>query len=126
MKPPAIESAVQTTPPMTIAATMPLVPDNPMLTSTSDESMSVMSVMPDTGLEPTIAMAFAATVVKRNDMTKTIASATSVCIQLPSMPNWKNTSVATRVAIRIDIMVRIFKSRCVRTSSVAVRLPPSS
>ena len=38
--------------------------------------------MPDTGLEPTIAMAFAATVVNKKAMTKTMSSATMVCIQL--------------------------------------------
>ena len=82
-----------------------------------------MSVMPDTGFVPTMAMALAATVVKRKAITKTIASATSVCAQLPSTPNWKKTSSAASVAITTVRISRIVRSRCVRT---AVFLPPSS
>ena len=52
-KPPAIESAVHTTPPITIAATMPDVPLRPIATKIADAIISVISVMPDTGLEPT-------------------------------------------------------------------------
>ena len=45
MKPPAMESAVHTTPPIIMAAVMPLVPLNPALTSTSEVRMSVISVI---------------------------------------------------------------------------------
>ena len=62
MKAPAIESAVHTTPPIIIAAVIPPVPVRPALTSTSELRISVISVMPDTGFVPTIAIAFAATV----------------------------------------------------------------
>ncbi len=44
--------------------------------------MSVISVMPDTGLDPTMAMALAATVVKRNEMIKTSSSEMTVKSQL--------------------------------------------
>ena len=44
----------------------------------SEARMRVINVIPETGLEPTMAMAFAATVVKRNAMTKTMMRATMV------------------------------------------------
>ena len=47
-----------------------------MLTRMSELRISVMRVIPETGFEPTMAIAFAATVVKRNEMTKTISIAT--------------------------------------------------
>ena len=50
MKPPAVERAVQTTPPIISAAVMPAVPFEPMLTSTSEARISVMRVIPETGL----------------------------------------------------------------------------
>ena len=74
MNEPPTESAVQTTPPMSIAATIPALPLRPTATRTSEVMMRVMMVMPLTGLEPTIAMALAATVVKRNEITATISS----------------------------------------------------
>ena len=61
-----MESAVQTTPPITRAATIPEVPVSPTATIISDAKISVIRVIPETGLVPTMAMAFAATVVKRN------------------------------------------------------------
>ena len=70
-------------------AIMPLVPLNPALTSTREARINVISVIPDTGFDPTMAMAFAATVVNRNEMINTIRIATSVWNQLPNTPNWK-------------------------------------
>ena len=72
IKPPAIARAVQTTPPIIIAAVMPPVPVSPALTSTRELRISVIKVIPETGLVPTMAIALAATVVNRNAMTKTI------------------------------------------------------
>ena len=63
-----MERAVQTTPPMTIEATMPEVPLKPMPTKIADAMMRVIRVIPDTGFEPTMAMALAATVVNRKAM----------------------------------------------------------
>ena len=110
---------------MTSAAVMPVVPLSPTLTSTSDERMSVMSVMPDTGFVPTMAMALAATVVKRNEMTKTISSAVTDCTQPSSRPKWKKTKTASSVATRIVSTRFIVRSRCVRcVSPPPVVLPP--
>ena len=71
MKPPAMESAVQTTPPIIRADTMPAGPFNPTATKMMEARINVMSVMPDTGFVPTIAIAFAATVVNRKAITPT-------------------------------------------------------
>ena len=83
MKPPAIERAVHTTPPITNAATMPVAPFSPTATITTDARIRVISVMPDTGLVPTMAMALAATVVNRNEMPATRMMPTTVCSKLP-------------------------------------------
>ncbi len=115
MKPPAIDRAVHTTPPMMSAAVMPSAPLSPMLASTSELMMRVMSVMPDTGLVPTMAMALAATVVKRNAMTNTIRSATTLWNPLPSRPKRKNTNEVSSAAMRTDRMSFIGRSRCVRS-----------
>ena len=85
MKLPELASAVQTTPPMISAATMPPVPFRPTATMMTDERIRVMSVMPDTGLLPTMAMALAATVVKRKAMTATMRMPTTLNSRLPSM-----------------------------------------
>ena len=78
-----MESAVQTTPPITNEATMPEGPFNPTATITTDARINVIRVMPDTGLVPTIAIALAATVVNRNEIPATSRMATSVCTRLP-------------------------------------------
>ena len=110
---------------MISAAVMPVVPLSPTLTNTSDERISVISVMPDTGFVPTMAMALAATVVKRNEMTKTIRMAVTDCTQPSSSPKWKKTKIETSVAIRIVRMRFIVRSRCVRSVAAAwVLLPP--
>ena len=83
MKPPAIESAVHTTPPITSAATMPEGPFRPTATITTEARISVINVIPDTGLVPTIAIALAATVVNRKEMPATRTIATNVCSRLP-------------------------------------------
>ena len=109
-----------------MAAVMPLVPLNPALTSTSEVRMSVISVMPDTGLDPTMAMALAATVVKRNEMIKTSSSEMTVKSQLCNTPNWKKKSTATSTAISTDRMVFMGRSRSVRSRVSTFFLPLSS
>jgi DNA modification methylase len=52
--------------------------------------MSVIRVIPLTGLEPTIAIALAATVVKRKAMTPTISTPTTACQILSTTPSAKN------------------------------------
>ena len=66
---------MQTTPPMRSAASIPALPDNPASTRNTEVRIRVIRVMPDTGLVPTVAIARAATVVNRNEMTMTTASA---------------------------------------------------
>ena len=70
-----MERAVQTTPPMIRAATIPDVPVNPTATKITDANIKVMSVIPDTGFVPTIAIALAATVVNKNAITETTINA---------------------------------------------------
>ena len=107
MKEPAMESAVQTTPPMMRAATMPPVPFSPTATMTTEARMRVISVIPLTGLEPTMAMALAATVVKRNAITAVRIMATRAKSRLPSMtPSQKNRKVITKVSIEAMAMKR--------------------
>ena len=85
MKPPAIDSAVHTTPPITSAATMPEGPFSPTATITTEARISVINVIPDTGLVPTMAIALAATVVNRKEMPATSTIATKVCTMFPCM-----------------------------------------
>ena len=123
MKPPAIDNAVQTTPPITIAPTMPLSPFMPTATKITEAIISVISVMPLTGLLPTIAIALAATVVKRKAITVTTKKATSACQKLCNTPTQKNTSVqsnATAIASTKNFMLR---SRSVRSEACATALP---
>ena len=62
-----------------MAAIIPRSPWIPTLTSITEVRIRVIRVMPETGLLPTIAIALAATVVKRKAMTNTIRRAMSVC-----------------------------------------------
>ena len=98
MNAPAIESAVQTTPPIIKAASMPPVPFKPTATITTEARIRVIRVIPDTGFEPTMAMALAATVVKRNAITVTSKMPTTANNKLPSRtPNKKNKKVMRMV-----------------------------
>ena len=111
MKPPAIERAVQTTPPMTIAATMPELPLRPAATSTRAVIIRVMMVMPLTGLLPTMAIALAATVVKRNDITATIRRPIRACQTLfTTPPKAKNANTASRATVIPSTTVRMGRS----------------
>ena len=85
MNEPAIDSAVQTTPPIRSAASIPALPFSPTATMTTEARISVMSVMPDTGLLPTMAIALAATVVKRKAMTATSRMPTTAWRRLKSI-----------------------------------------
>ena len=79
---PAIDKAVHTTPPISNAANIPELPFSPTPTITTDAKIRVIRVIPDTGFEPTMAMAFAATVVKRKAIIATSKIPTTVCIKL--------------------------------------------
>ena len=69
---PATESAVQTTEPITSATVIPASPESPAFTRMTEPMIRVTNVIPDTGLVPTMAMARAATVVNRNEITNVI------------------------------------------------------
>ena len=66
---PDTESAVQTMPAMAMTKNMPDCPLTPNRSSTTDEMITVSIVIPDTGLRAVVAMAFAATEVKKNENT---------------------------------------------------------
>ena len=123
MRPPAVESAVQTTPPMTIAATIPAFPLRPATTSTKAVIIKVIMVIPLTGLVPTMAIAFAATVVKRKDITVTIRSPSRAChILFTTPPKAKKQKTASRVKAMPQTRVFIGMSSWVR--SAAAEDPP--
>ncbi|MPN38211.1 hypothetical protein SDC9_185735 [bioreactor metagenome] len=86
MNAPETDSAVQTTPPITRAAVMPAVPERPLATMITDARINVISVMPLTGFVPTIAIAFAATVVKRKAMMPTTRRAITAWKRLSTTP----------------------------------------
>jgi len=72
---------------------MPEVPFRPIATKMAEAMIRVISVIPLTGLEPTIAIALAATVVKRNAMTVTTTHATAACQNVPITPSQKKRNV---------------------------------
>lgn len=75
---------------------MPEAPLRPMATNTAEAMIRVIRVMPLTGLEPTMAIALAATVVNRKAITATTSHAISACQKVWITPSQKNTSTAIR------------------------------
>ena len=125
MKEPATESAVQTTPPMISAAAIPALPLSPTAISTTDAMISVISVIPLTGLEPTMAMAFAATVVNRKAITPTITRPTSACQTFSTTPpKAKNAKMAIRAMAIPNTMFFMGMSSSVRATFSAPFLSP--
>ena len=99
---------------------MPPVPFMPTATITTEARMSVISVMPETGLVPTIAMAFAATVVNRKAMTATNSMPTTAKRRLPSItPNQKKRNVTMMVTTEPTAINLKEMSRWVRNSSLS-------
>src|SRR5574341_1439806 len=74
---PAIESAVQTTPPMSSVWSIPPGPERPRPERATAVTMSVVSVIPEIGVMEIMAMAQADTAVKRKEMASVRAVATS-------------------------------------------------
>ena len=107
---------------------MPPVPLSPTATITTDARMRVIRVIPDTGLEPTMAMALAATVVKRNAMTVTRRMPTTAKRMLPSRtPKRKKRNVSSMVATEPMAISLNGMSSCVRLGfSTCAPLPLSS
>ena len=92
----------------------------PTATITTEARMRVMRVMPETGLVPTMAMAFAATVVKRKAMTATRSMPTTANRRLPSItPNQKKRNVMMMVTTEPTAINLKEISRWVRSSSLS-------
>src|SRR5512139_112779 len=72
---PAIDSAVQTTPPIRRTESIPDGPVTPIRDSTTAEMISVVNVIPETGVMLIVAMAQADTDAKRNETTSVSTSA---------------------------------------------------
>ena len=66
---PETDSAVHTMPAIAMTKNIPAWPLMPNRSSTTDEMMTVSMVMPDTGLRAVVAIAVAATDVKKNEKT---------------------------------------------------------
>ena len=122
MKAPATESAVHTTPPIIRAAVIPAVPFNPTATIISEARISVMRVIPLTGFDPTIAMAFAATVVNRNAMIPTMSTPTTACQMLSTTPSAKNPNTTRRVITMPITTIFMEISFCVLMTSASASL----
>ncbi len=110
---------------MMSAASIPPVPLSPTATITTEVSMSVISVMPETGLLPTMAMALAATVVNRNAMTATSTMPIRANIRLPSItPNQKKRNVIIMVTMEPTAIILNEMSRWVRSCALLSLLLP--
>ncbi len=107
-------------------ATMPEVPLRPMATKMADATMRVMSVMPDTGFDPTIAIALAATVVNRKAMIVTTIHATKACQKVFITPAQKKIKTATRAIAMKNTICFIEMSVCHLTVFSEEALPFSS
>ena len=64
---PETQSATHTMPASAITKNMPVVPERPNFSSTTAETITVSRVMPEAGLFAVVAMALAATVVKKKE-----------------------------------------------------------
>ena len=81
--------------------------------------------MPDTGLEPTMAMALAATVVNRKAMTATSKMPTAANNMLPSItPSQKNRNTRARVTIEPTAIILNEMSRRVRSCPLSTLALP--
>ncbi len=83
---PEVESAVHTAVPMISAMIMPAVPARPTRIMPPIANTTVIRVMPDTGLTPTIAIACAATGVNRKESRKPTIIPTAPNLRLDSRP----------------------------------------
>ena len=80
--------------------------------------------MPDTGLLPTIAMAFAATVVNRKAITVTTIHATAACQNVDITPAQKKMNTAMSAIPRQNVTVFMDRSVCQRTVAFPLFLSP--
>ena len=106
---------------------MPPGPFKPTATITTEAKMSVIRVIPETGFEPTIAMALAATVVKRKAMAATSRMAIMAKRRLPSItPNQKKRKVTRMVTSEPIAIILKEMSRWVRFTFSSTSLLPFS
>ena len=77
---PEAQRATQTMPARTITKNMPVVPESPNFSNTIAETMMVSNVMPLAGLLAVVAMALAATVVKKNEKSSVSARPTATTV----------------------------------------------
>lgn len=112
---PDTDRAVHTMPAMAITKNMPDSPDTPNRSSTTDDTMIVSIVMPDTGLRATVAIALAATDAKKNENTSVRPRPTTTTVTEETRLPKKTAAVseATTTPMR---MVTIGTSRSVRSS----------
>ena len=106
---------------------MPPGPFRPTATITTEAKMSVIRVIPETGFEPTIAMALAATVVKRKAMAATSRMAIMAKRRFPSItPNQKKRKVTRMVTSEPIAIILKEMSRWVRFTFSSTSLLPFS
>ena len=115
---PETESAVQTMPAIAITKNIPVVPERPKRSITSDEMMIVSIVIPDTGLRAVVAMALAATEAKKKEKIRVSSRPTRAAISVPSRV-LKKTPAPTAVRMTPIRMVMIGMSRSVRSCPAA-------
>src|ERR1017187_29195 len=78
---PETDKAVHTMPAIAITKNMPVVPDIPKRSNTTDEIMTVSIVMPDTRLRAVVAIGFAAAEVKKNEKSSVSTKPTAPAVQ---------------------------------------------
>ena len=83
---PLIESAVHTTPPISRTCSIPSGPASPISASTTAVTMSVVSVIPETGVIEIMAMAQAETDAKRKAITRVSTVATAAMARARGFP----------------------------------------
>ena len=102
---------------------MPALPLRPTATRMIAATIRVMRVIPLTGLVPTIAIALAATVVNRNEITATMTRPTRACQMFSTTPpRAKKAKTASRAMMMPKTTDFIGMSSWVR--STAVSFPP--
>ena len=106
------------------AASIPPEPFKPTATITTEARIKVISVIPLTGLLPTMAMALAATVVNRKAMTVTSRIPTTANSRLSITPNQKKRKVMRMVTTEPMAMILKAISRCVLSRFLLSLLPP--
>ena len=116
---PEVESAVHTMPASAITKNMPVVPETPKRSSTMEEMMMVSMVIPDTGFRAVVAIALAATEVKKNENSSASATpAITTAGELLRLP--RKMPMASALTTTPSRMVTIGRSRSVRSPEASL------